>query len=141
MTAAIFGLLGVVIGGLLNAGVTHVFNRSARRRAVRRASRLALQEYMRMSIFAHASRDATDDGGAVAEPQVDLMLRRPATAIREHLPVLAEVLTTDEFGALSNALLDAEGVAEGFFGQEDPRMWTELVDAVERAEKALEPYR
>ena len=46
MSAGIFALIGVVTGGLLNAGVTYLFDRRGSQRAAKTASRLVYQELM-----------------------------------------------------------------------------------------------
>ena len=46
MTAAIFGLIGVIVGGLLNVGVTYLFERQRGKSAAQTASRLVYQELM-----------------------------------------------------------------------------------------------
>jgi hypothetical protein len=141
MLAAVFGLLGVITGGLLNATATHLFARSTRWRSVRQASRLVLEELGRMSIVAQASYDATDEGNALRESDLDLMLRRPVSAAREHMPVLSDPLVeADDWRAISSALLYAEGTVEGFLGREDPRDWADVIKSIDEAEKALRHY-
>jgi len=113
MTAAIFGLVGVLLGGLLQGGATYLFARSVRARAVRTASRLAEHELAVMLIFARSSQDATTEGEDIPESHLEQMLRQPALAVRGLLPVLADALTRTHWDAVARCLREAEGMAEG----------------------------
>jgi hypothetical protein len=84
MTEAIFGLVGVVIGGLLNGGVTMLTERSRRRASAKTAARIVIGEVGDNEL---AIKLALEEGRwAFIKTAVDL------TAATEHRATLAATL-------------------------------------------------
>ena len=98
MTAAIFGLLGVIVGGVLNGVVTWRIERFRKRQEARAAARLANVELgdARSGFDAYAFRPGP-------ETMVRLVSLLADDAWRDHRGVLARVLDPPEWLAVSAA--------------------------------------
>jgi hypothetical protein len=98
MTAAIFGLLGVIVGGVLNGVVTWRIERFRERQDAKAAARLAHVELgnARSGFDAYAFRPGPDTMAQLQEFLTD-------DVWREHRPLLARVLDPPEWLAVSAA--------------------------------------
>jgi hypothetical protein len=94
MTEAIFGLVGVVIGGLLNVGVAYVAERRERKTDVKVSARLLYSEIKLNQICIRLSLK-NEAWGAVK----DGVLRDDWI---DHRATLASVLTEDEWGTIDD---------------------------------------
>ena len=73
MTEAIFGLVGVVVGGLLSGGVAYVMERRREQHATRAAARLLAEELRRAISFIHGVlRPVDSDWQSRAFAELDL---------------------------------------------------------------------
>jgi hypothetical protein len=139
MTAAIFGLVGVIVGGVLNGVVATVQERRRERRAARPAARAVMQELSEIQaiLFADAHREPEYRMGAVPAPR----------AWPDHRMTLAAVVNGETWTAVSGAYEMAEYViareegtvpVRAMYG----RAWLphEISDAIFRAQQQLKPY-
>ncbi|NUU15757.1 hypothetical protein HP550_00645 [Cellulomonas humilata] len=103
MTGAIFGLIGVVVGAMLNLVVLTLRERSTTKSAARAAARLVGTELLTFAtvIRATRSRDPAD------LPQVKLLDTTAWTAYRE---VLARVLPDQSWTLVALAYAHVDGV-------------------------------
>jgi hypothetical protein len=100
VTAAIFGLIGVVLGGLLNAGVSALAERRRTRREARAASRLLERELQAAAEALHQWLD-TRDGSSPAPRDA---LRFPAW--KQYHLIAARNLPAQDWDVVSRAYLD-----------------------------------
>ena len=118
MTAAIFGLIGVVIGSLITGGTNYVLQVRAERREIRAAARLTLQE---LSNTAFALRFALDRNDR-------LVLESAAHAEQwnRHGLLLARHLSDQEWDAVALGYGEG-GTAELLDGQDEWRADAEAI--------------
>src|SRR3989442_220761 len=130
---AVFGLVGVILGGVLSGGVTFVMVRREERRAAQASARLLHDELRQIAIsFRDFLAQGTDVGDS-AEPSPVLNSRYhdhwPLPGLtdfsmdrwQEHKPLLAKTVTTEDWYAISRAYeairagarLEAEYAAKG----------------------------
>jgi hypothetical protein len=94
VTAAIFGLVGVVLGGLLSGGVTYVMERRREQRETRAAARLLAEELRRAISFIHGVlRPVESDWQSRAFAELDLEVWKQNRALLAS--ALAEETWTD----------------------------------------------
>src|SRR4051794_25968997 len=108
MTEAIFGLVGVVIGGVLSGGVTLWVERVRERRGARSAARLVHYELIRVVSQLGVALDLRSP--------LPFVERFPTEAWRELRPVLARTLDTETWGAVLSAYTTLEAVRQAFSG-------------------------
>jgi hypothetical protein len=96
--AAGFGLAGVVVGGLLNGGVTALSERNRGKNAGRSAARLVLEEVNTIGAIANAAHVSGAYG-----PEVDTGF--PREEWNEHRAILAAALPREDWYAVSNVYL------------------------------------
>ena len=140
MTAAIFGIIGVIVGGLLNGAVAAWQQRRRERRAARPAARAVMDELSEMQavLFADAHREPEYRAGGVPAPR----------AWPEHRMTLASVVDGETWTAVSGAY----AMAEYLIVQEEEgivptralygRAWLphEISDGIYRAQQRLKRY-
>jgi hypothetical protein len=120
MAEAVFGLIGVVVGGLLAGGAEYVMQRRRERRDARAAARLLAEQLRRAIAFIHSElRPVASDWASGAFGDVEMEVWH------HNRGILASALETAEW----------EGIAEAF----------EVVDALkkerwprEKQEEAIE---
>lgn len=95
MTAAIFGLIGVIAGGLVNGALSVRQERRRERRAARPAARAVMDELSEMQaiLSADARREPEYQAGAVPAPR----------AWPDHRMTLASVVDGETWSAISGA--------------------------------------
>ncbi len=131
MTEAIFGLIGVIVGGVINGGVTWLGARSSRRATVRRSRRLAwafAQDVEMISTFAV-------EGEAPSPTFIDQHLRIPMQALEEERRVLAD----DGDAALWDALIHLIRLGNMMLHANPLERddWVDLLDAAKRFNELL----
>jgi hypothetical protein len=122
MTAAIFGLVGVLVGGLLNGAVARWQARRTESDAVRAAARMMLNEAINVTVAAEE----------IAKARLWPTRQYWPTVIArwgEHEGLLAGALTFDDWASVSHAVralerIDVEDVETG--GRVDDRRTTSL---------------
>lgn len=92
MTEAIFGLVGVVIGGLLNGGVTWLTERKSLRSRAMVAARLVKSEFV--------TADVAIDVALSNDSWADLTVGISVTEWNQHRETLAAVLDEKEWASL-----------------------------------------
>jgi hypothetical protein len=141
MTAAIFGLVGVIIGGVINFVVTAFLQRRTERSDRRSAARLVRSELVRFRSLALAAARSSPDH----LPQL-----RDATPMlwQSHRATIARALSDEQWGpvALAYAHVDAlvsvlvfepDGRLEEWRGREAQRLFAGMIGPVEEAAAVL----
>lgn len=140
MTAAIFGLVGVIVGGLINGAVSAWQERQREGRTARPAARAVMHELSEMQaiLSADAHREPEFRVGAVPVPR----------AWPDHRTTLAGVVDGETWTAISGAYDMAEYVIDhdeegtvptrALYG----RAWLphEISEAIHRAQQRLKRY-
>jgi hypothetical protein len=111
VTQAIFGLLGVLIGGLIAAGAPFVLARRTERVKARASARLLEDELrtMRSSLHRHAEvvadelREKSPESARLKAAREDLRRSLTLDSWHEHRPLLAETLDTNDWYDLASA--------------------------------------
>jgi hypothetical protein len=140
MTAAIFGLLGVIIGGLLNAGIAWIGDRRRSRRDARVAIRLVATEIEENQISFKLALEAR------SYRQFEYAGTKAWDSWRE---TLADVLTDEDWEPINKYFVRAEnliGLAGEMdyadFAKEDDETERELLETVrDEGERALEAIK
>jgi hypothetical protein len=131
MTAALFGLLGVVVGGVLNGTVAWRLESARSMRTARGAARLVRDELRGIE------REFSFAAGIRARGKDILAL--PTTDWEKYRAALAESLTAEQFDAVSVCFVDLgywKSVGEAWEGiDDDPKQ--ALRDSAENANVAL----
>jgi len=91
MTEAIFGLIGVLIGGLLNGGVTYLTERRRQAGDAKVAARLVADELEVNEVAL---------GSCEKQKSLSIMSRASVSEWRKHRGTLAAALTDDEWRSL-----------------------------------------
>jgi len=141
VTAAIFGLIGVVVGALMNGVVTGMLSRRAEQSARRSAARLVLSELVRFYTLAIESDRLPPE----SLPQLRDIAPRVWQSQRE---VLARALSIEQWelaaaayahvDALESVLVfDADGSLAEWRSSEAKRLLSSLIAPVEQAAAAL----
>jgi hypothetical protein len=99
MTAAIFGLIGVVVGGLLNGAVTALQARRADRADTRVSARLVDLELRQAGLWLVIDEDTTEETSAPSMVQQRFM----PYAWDKHREVLARALSDKEWETVTAA--------------------------------------
>jgi hypothetical protein len=135
MTEAIFGLVGVVIGGLLNGGVTWLIERGRLQGDVKVAARLVASE-LEMNQVAAASAITSESRGNLTFGSVDEWKQRRET--------LASALSDEEWSGIDNYFLFYEhmmtSMAAGEMTDEAKQSLRVLVTKGKWAIKAIRRY-
>jgi hypothetical protein len=141
VTAAIFGLIGVVVGAVVNGMVTGILNRRAERSARQSAARLVLSELVRFYALAIESERLPPEN----LPQLRDIAPRLWQSQRE---ILARALSIEQWELVAGAyarvdalesvlVFDADGTLAEWRSGEAKRLLTELMSPVEDAAGAL----
>jgi len=141
MTAAVFGLIGVVVGALVNGVVSGVLSRRAERSASRSAARLVLSELTRFYTL------AVESGQWAVEnlPQLRDVAPRVWQSQRD---MLARSLPIEQWDAVAGAyaridalesvlVFEADNSLAQWRSIEAKRLLSYLIDPVEEAAVAL----
>src|SRR4051794_16666667 len=141
MTAAVFGLLGVIVGGVINGVVSAVLARRTERADRRSAARLVRSELVRFRWQGIAAREV--------EPDDLPQLRSAGTELwNANRAVLARALADSEWALVARAYAHVEavqsvlvfepgGLLVDWRRREAKRLLDELVDPVEEAALVL----
>jgi hypothetical protein len=141
MTAAIFGLIGVIVGGIMNGAATALLQRRAERSDQRSAARLVRSELVRFrSLALEAARRSPED-----LPQL-----RETTPIlwQSNRGVLARALTEHDWALVARAyahvdalvsvlVFEPDGTLQDWRTHEAQRLLAAMLDPVEEAAGAL----
>jgi hypothetical protein len=134
MAIAIFGLVGVVIGGLLNGGVTWL----AERKREKRAARVQARALLMLLLSGEIALQQTADKGRVSLPR-DL----PARIHGLDLGALASQVDDDAWMYIASAqyLIEqaSSTVPDGEFRPENAATFRRWADGVHEGVKALQP--
>jgi hypothetical protein len=141
VTAAVFGLIGVVVGALINGVVTGMLSRRAERSASRSAARLVLSELVRFYTLAVESDRLPPEN----LPQLRDIAPRVWQSQRE---ILARSLSMEQWELVAGAyarvdalesvlVFDADGSLAEWRSGEAKRLLSYLIGPVEAAAAAL----
>jgi len=136
MTEAIFGLVGVIIGGLLNGGVTWLVDRQQSKGAVKVSARLVLSELEMIEVSATSALETANYGQLTFGDTAEWI---------EHRPVLASKLSDGEWSALDNcfayfAHMKATAEAGTKWGDDGEGSMASLIGKTKWCIKALRNY-
>lgn len=107
MTAAVFGLLGVIVGGVLNGVVSYALDLGRDVKAAKAAARLLRGDFMSTAARMAVSRKH-GRWGSIAEGRV------PVEAWRDHRYLLAQVLTEAEWEKVETGALRLHMLADWY---------------------------
>jgi len=141
VTAAIFGLVGVVIGAVVPAAMQYVMQRADRRSAVRANVRLLTADLQQVRGILHAR--LTEAPWLPTEPWADKL---PGEGWQERLELLARELPAAQWDALEQACAQVarlRDVAAGWSAESarNTRYARELATSVEVVDVALVTLR
>jgi hypothetical protein len=141
MLTAIFGLVGVVVGGLLTGGVELALERYRRSAQIKVAKRLVLDELH--NIWTHL--DLLDKGGLTpqampAEEQARFLPTTDWMTYREPL-ASGDALSDDEWIALSNLMRSAASLRTVLFALPPLSPLPAVVDIAGLRDLAVEVYQ
>lgn len=136
MTEAIFGLVGVIIGGLLNGGVAWLTDRHRSKGAVKVSARLVLSELEMIEVSATS---------ALSSANYSQLTFGSNTEWIEHRATLAAELSDEEWSALDNCFAffaHMKTMAEGGtkWDDESKRAIESLIAKAKWCLKALRSY-
>jgi hypothetical protein len=137
MEVAIFGLIGVVLGGLITFGTQMFFEWRRERRAVRRAKRLVGGELLHASTIL---RSFSDSKIWPSSPDVTSVL--PTSAWQEHRDHLADMLNKDLWDQLVIAYSKLEierALAKDLIS--DTQLSIEMIEKMKHMSITLETLR
>jgi hypothetical protein len=109
MTTALFGLLGVVVGGVLTGMVTYALERVRTKRAARAASRLLVEDLHSALMFANTVK-GKGTWQVLSPDAVERTFVEPAAVWLKHRELLASTLSGKEWVALSLAYGEGLGL-------------------------------
>ena len=141
MTAAVFGLIGVIVGGILNAATTAFLQRRIDRSNERSAARLVRSELVRFRSLAVAA-------GHWAPDQLPQLHDIAPVLWQSERAVLAGALSDDDWSAVAHAyahvdalasvlVFEADGGLEAWRIREAERVLAGMLDPVEEAATIL----
>jgi hypothetical protein len=136
MTEAIFGLVGVIIGGMLNGGITWLVDRHRSKGAVKVAARLVLSELEMIEVSATSALQSANCSQLTFGDNAEWI---------EHRATLAAELPDDEWSALDNcftffAHLKAMAETGTEWDDENKKAMESLVAKTKWCVKALRSY-
>ncbi len=106
MTEAAFGLIGVIIGGLLTGGVEYVMEKRREQRELRAVARLLAEQLRGAIAFIHAELMPVENDPSIAFATLE------TDAWREKRGVLASALPNDEWQGVAEAFEILEALKE-----------------------------
>lgn len=136
MTEAIFGLIGVIIGGLLNGSVAWLTDRHRSKGAVKVSARLVLSELEMIEVSATSALSSANYGQLTFGDNAEWI---------EHRATLAAELPDEEWSALDNcfaffAHMKTMAEAGTQWDDENKRAMESLVAKTKWCVKALRSY-